>query len=47
VANQGCAQVRAVVNFWEDDGVMHPELAAAGALLRAGGLGVGPAAAPW
>jgi len=41
------AQVRAVVNFWEDDGVMHPELAAAGALLRAGGLGVGPAAAPW
>ena len=33
------AAVRAVIPFWEDDGVMHPVLTAAGALVRAGGLG--------
>jgi histidine ammonia-lyase len=32
------AQVRAVVPFWEDDGLLHPALAAAGALVRAGAL---------
>jgi hypothetical protein len=33
------AAVRAVVPAWWDDGVMHPCLKAAGALVRAGGLG--------
>lgn len=36
--------VRGVVPFWEDDGVLHPALAAAGELVRSGGLvGVGGA----
>ena len=39
------ARVRAVVPFWEDDQVMHPALAASGALVRSGGL-LGDAA-PW
>ena len=36
------AEVRAVVPFWEDDGVLQPALAAAGRLVRSGGL-TGPA----
>ena len=32
-------RVRAVVPFWEDDGVLHPCLAAVGRLVRGGGLG--------
>lgn len=32
------ARVREVVDFWEDDGLLHPDLAAAGALVRGGRL---------
>lgn len=32
------ARVRAVVPFWEDDGVLHPCLTAVGGLVRSGGL---------
>ena len=42
------ARVRAVVGYWEDDGVMHPELAAVGRLVRAGGLSApGSDVGPW
>lgn len=47
------ARVRAVVRYWEDDGVLHPELSAVGRLVRAGALGIeapapgAPATLPW
>jgi len=40
------AEVRGVCGFWADDGILHPELAAAGQLVRSGALG-GERAKPW
>lgn len=40
------AAVRAVTPFWEDDQLLHPALAAVGALVRGGGL-AGKAGEPW
>ena len=39
------ALVRQVVPFWQDDGLMHPALAATGALVRGGALSGAPS--PW
>lgn len=39
--------VRTVVDYWPDDGVLHPCLAAVGGLVRSGALLDDPVRAPW
>lgn len=40
-------RVRGVVDYWADDGVLHPCLAAVGGLVRSGALLEGDERAPW